>query len=114
VALAATELVSLVAMSVLAAVLVAVLETSEVIATDAAVVVPDARELMSAVPVVVETSAVVADVSVREADEETGTGVVITEATTVVEVGSVEAAVESMAEEAGAAVVPLTIVDTVD
>jgi len=66
------------------------------------------------VPVVVGISAVVADVSVPEADEDTGTGVVITEAGAVVEVGSVDAAVESVAEEAGAAVVPLTIEDTVE
>ena len=69
---------------------------------------------MTAVPVVVERSAVVADVSVSDAEDETGTGVVITETAAVVEVGSVDAAVESVAEDAGAAVVPLTIVDTVD
>jgi hypothetical protein len=113
-ALSEVDGVAVLAMSVFAAVVAVVLETSEVTTTLAAVVDPDATELMTPVPVVVETSAVVADVSVREADDDTGTGVVITEAAAVVEVGSVDAAVESVAEEAGAAVVPLTIVDTAE
>jgi len=114
IALSGPEGVAVLAMSVFGAVLVVELEASEVTTTLAAVIVPDMTELMTAVPVVVGISAVVAVVSVTEADEDTGTGVVITEAAAVVEVGSVDAAVESVAEDAGAAVVPLTIVDTVE
>lgn len=106
-------MVSLVAM--LATVLAALVAVTELaVSVLAAVLDPDATELMTDVPVVAGISAVVAEVSVRDADDETGTGVVMTDAAAVVDVGSVDAAVESVAEDAGAAVVPLTIDDRVE